>query len=85
MSPRRSSHRGVLYLVSDGGILTALEGASGGEVVYEGGRAPLPSRFFSSPVVAGRASLPDSEDGDTHIIRAGPRFSVLATTAWTSR
>ena len=71
-------HRGVLYLVSDGGILTALEGASG-EVVYEGGRAPLPSRFFSSPVVAGERLYLTSEDGDTHIIRAGPRFSVLAT------
>ena len=71
-------HRGVLYLVSDGGILTALDGRSG-EVVYEGGRMPLPSRFFASPVVAGERIYLTSEDGDTHVIRPGPRFEVLAT------
>ena len=71
-------HRGVLYLVSDGGILTALDGKSG-EVIYEGGRMPLPSRFFSSPVVAGERIYLTSEDGDTHVIRPGPQFEVLAT------
>ena len=71
-------HRGVLYLVSDGGILTALDGRSG-EVIYEGGRMPLPSRFFSSPVVAGELIYLTSEDGDTHVIRSGPRFEILAT------
>ncbi len=71
-------HRGALYLISDGGILTALNGRSG-EVVYEGGRMPLPSRFFSSPVVAGERIYLTSEDGDTHVIRSGPRFEVLAT------
>ena len=71
-------HRGVLYLVSDGGILTALDGTTG-EVIYEGGRMPLPSRFFSSPVVAGERIYLTSEDGDTHVIRPGPQFEVLAT------
>lgn len=71
-------HRGVLYLVSDGGILTALDGPSG-EVIYEGGRMPLPSRFFSSPVVAGERLYLTSEDGDTHVVRSGPQFEVLAT------
>ena len=71
-------HRGALYLVSDGGILTALDGRTG-EVIYEGGRMPLPSRFFSSPVVAGERLYLSSEDGDTHVIRSGPRFEVLAT------
>lgn len=71
-------HRGTLYLVSDGGILTALDGRSG-EVVYEGGRMPLPSRFFSSPVVADELLYLTSEDGDTHVIRSGPRFEILAT------
>ena len=41
-------HRGVLYLVSDGGILTALEGTTG-EVIYEGGRMPLPSPILLLP------------------------------------
>ena len=71
-------HRGTLYLVSDGGILTALDGRAG-EVIYEGGRMPLPSRFFSSPVVAGERIYLTSEDGDTHVIRPGPQFEVLAT------
>ncbi|MDE2882516.1 MAG: PQQ-binding-like beta-propeller repeat protein [Acidobacteriota bacterium] len=71
-------HRGTLYLVSDGGILTALSGGTG-EVIYEGGRMPLPSRFFSSPVVAGERIYLTSEDGDTHVIRPGPQFEILAT------
>lgn len=71
-------HRGALYLVSDGGIMTALDGSTG-EVIYEGGRVPLPSRFFSSPVVAAERLYLTSEDGDTHVIRTGPRFEVLAT------
>ena len=40
---------------------------------------PLPSRFFSSPVVAGERIYLTSEDGDTHVIRPGPQFEVLAT------
>ena len=40
---------------------------------------PLPSRFFSSPVVAGERIYLTSEDGDTHVIRSGPRFEILAT------
>ncbi len=76
--PSPAYHRGLLYLVSDGGILTALDGATG-EIVYEGGRMPLPSRFFSSPVIAGERLYLTSEDGDTHVIRTGPRFQVLAT------
>ena len=71
-------HRGVLYLVSDGGIFTALDGRNG-EIVYEGGRVPLPSRFFSSPVVSEERIYLTSEDGDTHVIRSGPRFEILAT------
>ena len=71
-------HRGVLYLVSDGGILTALDGKTG-VLIYEGGRMPLPSRFFSSPVVAAERIYLTSEDGDTHVIRPGPQFEVLAT------
>lgn len=71
-------HRGQLYLVSDGGILTALDGGTG-EIVYEGGRMPLPARYFSSPLIAGERLYLTSEDGDTHIVRTGPRFEVLAT------
>ena len=71
-------HRGHLYLVSDGGILTALAGSTG-EIVYEGGRMPLPARYFSSPLIAGERLYLTSEDGDTHIVRTGPRFEVLAT------
>ncbi len=71
-------HRGRLILVSDGGILTVLDGKTG-VVIQEGIRTPLPSRFFSSPVVAGERLYLTSEDGDTHILRTGARFSLLAT------
>lgn len=76
--PSPIHHRGLLYLVSDGGILTALDGRTG-EIVYEGGRMPLPARYFSSPMIAGERLYLTSEDGDTHVVRTGRRFEVLRT------
>ena len=67
-----------LYLVSDAGIMTCLE-AKTGALVYEGGRVPVPATFRSSPVAFGDKILITSEDGDTFVIRAGPKHEVLRT------
>ncbi|MFN7948633.1 MAG: PQQ-binding-like beta-propeller repeat protein [Blastocatellia bacterium] len=67
-----------LYLMSDRGILTCLE-AKTGKVVYEGGRIPIPATFTASPVAFDGKILLTSEDGDTFVIRAGPKHEVLAT------
>jgi outer membrane protein assembly factor BamB len=67
-----------LYLMSDRGILTSLE-AKTGKVVYEGGRIPVPATFTASPVAFDGKILMTSEDGDTYIIKAGPKHEVIAT------
>jgi outer membrane protein assembly factor BamB len=67
-----------LYLLTDNGIVTCVDVATG-EVKYEGGRPPKPSRFFGSPVAfAGHVAL-TSEEGDTYLIKAGPAFEITRT------
>jgi outer membrane protein assembly factor BamB len=65
-----------LYLMSDGGIITCLD-AKTGAVVYEGGRPPIGATFRSSLAAFGDRILETSEDGDTFVLRAGPKHEVL--------
>jgi outer membrane protein assembly factor BamB len=67
-----------VYLMSDRGIITCLEAASG-KVVYEGGRVPIPATFTASPVAFDGKILLTSEDGDTFVIKAGPLHQVLGS------
>jgi outer membrane protein assembly factor BamB len=71
-------YRGLLYLMTDRGIVTCLDPASG-EVVYEGGRVPVPATFTASPVAFDGKILLTSEDGDTFVLRAGPQHEILRT------
>jgi outer membrane protein assembly factor BamB len=71
-------HGGYVYLVSDGGVMTCLN-VDTGEVVYEGGRVPAPSQIRASLVAFEDKLLVTSDDGTTFVIRAGPKFEVLAT------
>jgi outer membrane protein assembly factor BamB len=66
-----------LYLLSDKGILTCLD-AKTGNVVYEGGRVPLPTTFMASPVAFEDKILLASQDGYMFLIKAGPVHEVLA-------
>jgi outer membrane protein assembly factor BamB len=67
-----------LYLMTDTGIMTCIDALTG-EVKYEGGRPPIPSTFFASPVAFDGKILLTSEDGDSFVIKAGPVHEVLAT------
>jgi len=67
-----------VYLMTDKGLLTCLD-ARTGEVKYEGGRVPVPATFTASPVAFGGKLLLTSEDGDTFVIKAGPKHEVLRT------
>jgi outer membrane protein assembly factor BamB len=71
-------YRDYLYLVSDAGIMTCLDPATGG-IQYEGGRVPVPATIRSSAVAFGEKIFLTSEDGDTFVIKAGPKHEVLAT------
>ena len=67
-----------LYLTTDRGILTCLD-ARTGEVKYEGGRVPIPATFTASPIAFEGKILLTSEDGDTFMVKAGPKHEILAT------
>ena len=67
-----------LYLVSDAGIVTSLRAATG-EVVYEGGRMPIPATVRASLVAFGETILVTSEEGDTFVLKAGTTHEVVRT------
>ena len=71
-------YEGNVYMLTDSGILTCLD-AKTGEMRYEGGRVPAPTTFFSSPVAFDGKILLTSEDGDTFVIKAGPKYELLRT------
>jgi outer membrane protein assembly factor BamB len=67
----------ILYGVADTGVLSAFE-AKTGKLIYQ---ERLPASFSASPVAAdGKLYLP-SEDGDVYVVRAGPKFELLAKNA----
>ncbi|HET7113237.1 MAG TPA: PQQ-binding-like beta-propeller repeat protein [Pyrinomonadaceae bacterium] len=67
-----------LYLTTDRGILTCID-AKTGEIKYEGGRIPIPATFTASPVAFDGKILMTSEDGDTFIVKAGPKHEIIGT------
>ena len=68
-----------VYLMNDQGALTCLE-AKTGKVVYEGGRVPVNTKFYgASPVAFDDKILLTNDDGETFVIKAGPKHEVLAT------
>jgi outer membrane protein assembly factor BamB len=71
-------YNGLIYLMNDRGLLTTLETKTGA-VKYEGGRVPVPATFMASPVVVGDHLLLASEDGDTFVVKAGPKHEVVRT------
>jgi outer membrane protein assembly factor BamB len=67
-----------LYLMTDRGILTCLDALTG-TVRYDNGRVPIPATFTASPVAFAGSVLLTSEDGDTFVIKAGPKHEVVRT------
>jgi outer membrane protein assembly factor BamB len=67
-----------VYLLTDRGLLTCLD-VNTGEVKYEGARVPKPATFSASPVAFEDKILLTSEDGDTFVLKAGPKHEVLGT------
>jgi outer membrane protein assembly factor BamB len=67
-----------LYLISDKGMLTCLD-AKTGELKYEGARVPVPATFMGSPVAFDGKILISSEDGNTFVVKAGPKHEIMKT------
>ena len=70
-----------LYVTNDKGIITCLD-AGTGEIVYEGGRIPVPaSMLMSSLLVVDGKILLSTPEGDTFFIRTGPEFEVVSSSS----
>jgi outer membrane protein assembly factor BamB len=69
-------HGDYLYILYDRGFLSCYE-AKTGKTVYEKQRVGSATAFTASPWAAGNRIYCLSEDGDTFVLRAGPKFEVL--------
>jgi outer membrane protein assembly factor BamB len=67
-----------VYLLTDNGVVTCLEAATGA-VKYEGGRPATPSRFMGSPVAFNGWIAMTSEDGESFMLQAGPTHNIVHT------
>ena len=76
--PSNVLYDGLLYLTSDAGVMTCLDPKTG-EVVYEGGRVPVPGTHMASLVAVDGKILMINRDGDAAFIKAGREHEVLAS------
>jgi outer membrane protein assembly factor BamB len=65
----------LFYTCADNGVLSAYDARTGRAVYQE----RLPSSFSASPIAADGMLYLGSEDGDVFVVRAGPKFELLAT------
>lgn len=65
-----------MYIVRDNGVMWCLDAKTGREV-YSRQRL-RPATYSASPVLADGKIYATSEDGLTSVVRAGPKFEVLA-------
>jgi outer membrane protein assembly factor BamB len=68
---------GVVYVLKNQGILTAWDLVTG-EKKYEERIPGATNGFSASPVAADGKLYLASEDGDVHVVRAGPKFGIVA-------
>ncbi len=67
------------YVVNDRGIMWCLDAKTGAEVYAE--QRLKPGTYSGSPVLADGKIYVTNEDGLTSVVRAGPKFEVLAENA----
>jgi outer membrane protein assembly factor BamB len=77
-APSPLFYQGVVYLLKEGGILTALDPATG-EVLKQGRLREAPGDYYSSPVGADGKLYTISEEGKVSVVKAGGNWETLAT------
>ena len=70
-------YQGVLYLVKDGGIMTALN-PKNGEVLKQGRLTGAIGTYYASPVAAAGKVIFLSEHGEVSVVKAGADWELLA-------
>jgi outer membrane protein assembly factor BamB len=83
-TPSPLLHDGRLYFVSDNGLLSNLDAATG-KPHYQQQRLPQPYSFKASPVGANGKLYLATEEGDVVVVRMGDTFDVLATNTLTDQ
>ena len=68
----------LLYILSNQGVLTTYQ-AKTGERVYQERLGGKGGAFTASPVASDGKIYLSSEDGDVFVVRAGPKYELLAT------
>src|SRR5579871_1254350 len=71
-------YQNVLYMVKEGGILTALDPATGA-VLKQGRLKGALDFYYSSPVAADGKIYAASQDGHISVVKAGRDWEILAT------
>lgn len=69
---------GQIYVLLDKGFLASYDARTGKEIYGKERIDPAADKFTASPWAADGKIYCLSEDGDTYVIKAGPRFEVLA-------
>lgn len=67
-----------VYLMTGNGSISCLD-VKTGKVAYEGARVPKPTTFMASPVAYEGKIFLTSEEGDTFVLKAGPKHEVIQT------
>ena len=70
-------YRGVLYMVNDGGIMTALDPRTGTALAQARMRGAVDS-YYASPVAADGKVLVLSESGTVVVVKADATLTILA-------
>jgi outer membrane protein assembly factor BamB len=71
-------YRDQVYVLLDRGFLTSYDARTGKEIYPKQRIDPASDKFTASPWAGDGKIYCLSEDGDTYVIKAGPRFEVLA-------
>ena len=77
-TPSPVVHQGRLYVVTDNGMLSCFDAATG-KPHYQQQRLPKAYSFKASPVGANGKLYLATEEGDVVVVRMGDKFEVLAT------
>ena len=77
-TPTPVFHDGVIHVISDNGILSAYDAATGARL-YQQRVSPTAGAFSASPIVAAGRLYLASEDGEVFVVRAGRTYELLAS------
>jgi outer membrane protein assembly factor BamB len=80
-TPSPLLHDGRLYVVTDNGLVSCFDAATG-KPFYQQARLPKPYSFKASPVGAAGKFYLATEEGDVVVVRLGDRLDVMATNSF---